>query len=254
MPYPGRQLQLKVICPCGLSVCYPEGDIDVPAGPRQLVDAQVVHIAAVPDVLQPAVQMLELLAQGATPVERIATETGLSIANTSQHLQTLKKARLVTSRKDGKYRYYELANNHVFRAWMELRQLGFSQNAQIDKLIRDFRTDPGTLECITTDDLLLRLRKRQAILLDVRPRQEYEQGHIASARSIPVRDLMDQLDDLPRDLEIVAYCRGPLCAMADDAVRLLRERGYRAGRLETGYPEWHAMGLPVEAGHSLSRN
>lgn len=199
-------------------------------------------------------EMLELLAQGAASVESIAKETGLSIANASQHLQTLKKARLATSRNDGKYRYYELSSDHVFRAWMELRQLGFSQNAQIDKLIQDFRTDPGALECVTTDDLLLRLRKRQAILLDVRPRQEYEQGHIASARSIPVRELMDQLDALPRDREIVAYCRGPLCAMADDAVRLLQERGYRAGRLETGYPEWQAMGLPVEAGQSLSGN
>lgn len=195
-------------------------------------------------------EMLELLAQGAASVESIAAETGLSIANTSQHLQTLKKTRLVTSRKDGKYRYYELASPQVFRAWMELRQLGFSQNAHIDKLIRDFRTEPGNLECVTTGDLLDRLRNRQAILLDVRPRQEYEQGHIASARSIPVRDLMEQLDALPLDHEIVAYCRGPLCAMADDAVRLLQEKGYRAGRLETGYPEWEAMGLPVEAGQS----
>ena len=191
-------------------------------------------------------EMLELLAQGAASVESIAAETGLSVANASQHLQTLKKTRLVASRKDGKYRYYELANTDVFRVWMELRQLGFSQNAHIEKLIRDFRTEPGTLECVTTDDLLQRLRKRQAILLDVRPRQEYEQGHIASARSIPVRELMDQLNALPRDREIVAYCRGPLCAMADDAVQLLKKKGYRASRLEIGYPEWKTIGLPVE--------
>lgn len=191
-------------------------------------------------------EMLELLAQGSASVESVATETGLSIANTSHHLQTLKKARLVISRKDGKYRFYALAGSQVFRAWMELRQLGFSQNAHIVKLIRDFRTEPSSLECVTTGELMERLHKRQAILLDVRPRQEYEQGHIAYARSIPTGELMDKLDELPRDREIVAYCRGPLCAMADDAVRMLQERGYRAGRLETGYPEWEAMGLPVE--------
>lgn len=191
-------------------------------------------------------EIIELLAQGPNPVENIAKNTGLNIANASHHLQTLKKARLVTSRKKGKYSFYSLSSMKVFEAWKAMRELGFSQNAQIEKMLRDFRTSRYTLESVTTAQLLNRLEEGKAVVLDARPREEYEAGHIASAISIPQDELIQKLKKLPKDKEIIAYCRGPLCAMADDAVKVLNEHGYRAVRLDMGYPEWQTKGLPIE--------
>ncbi|MFO8028569.1 MAG: metalloregulator ArsR/SmtB family transcription factor [Cyclonatronaceae bacterium] len=193
-------------------------------------------------------EIIELLAQGPSPVETIAENTGLSIANASQHLQTLKSARLVEMEKRGKYSFYSLQSSGVFELWKTLRDLGFAQNAQIDKLLQDFRKSRHNLESVNSDELLERIEQGVALVLDVRPREEYEAGHIVSALSIPQNELIENLKSLPKNKEIIAYCRGPLCAMADDAIKLLNEYGYRATRLESGYPEWEINGLPTIQG------
>jgi rhodanese-related sulfurtransferase/predicted transcriptional regulator len=190
-------------------------------------------------------EIIELLAQGPSPVETIAKNTDLSIANASQHLQTLKSARLVRSEKKGKYSYYSLSGSGVFELWKSMRDLGFAQNAQIEKLLQDFRKSRHTLESVHMDELLERIKQGKALVLDVRPRGEYEAGHIVSALSIPQNELAEKLKSLPKNKEIIAYCRGPLCAMADDAVSLLRKHGFRATRFDAGYPEWKNEGLPV---------
>ncbi len=183
-------------------------------------------------------EIIDLLAQGPSPVETIAHETGLSMASASHHLQQLKHSRLVSTEKRGKYRYYSLAGRQVFEVWKALRELGFSQNAEIDRLMRDYREAHHNLEPITASELRKRLNKGKVLLIDVRPGEEYKAGHIRSALSIPEHKLNERLKDLPKNKEIVAYCRGPLCTMADRAVALLRQNGYRAVKLDIGYPEW----------------
>lgn len=191
-------------------------------------------------------RIIELLAQAPCSVEYITKQTGLSTANASQHLQTLKVARLVTIEKRGKYNFYALTNKKVFEAWSSLRELGFSQNAEIGRLVQDYRTSRQSLEIVRSDELMNRIEKDEILVIDVRPKEEYEAKHITSAVSVPKRELLEKIKKLPKDKEIVAYCRGPLCAMADDAVHILREKGFNAKRLEFGLPEWEAEGLPVE--------
>lgn len=191
-------------------------------------------------------EVIELLAQGAYSVEYIADHTGLSIASASHHLQILKKARLVKAEKKGKYSYYSLANSQVYEVWKSLRELGFSQNAEIERLIRDFRNDRQSLETVTSDELQKRIENNEVLVVDVRPQEEYEEGHIAKAISIPTDQLADRLSELPKNREIIAYCRGPLCAMADEAVEMLRTYGFRSKRLDEGFPEWMLQDLPVE--------
>ncbi|MEX0685472.1 MAG: metalloregulator ArsR/SmtB family transcription factor [Balneolales bacterium] len=191
-------------------------------------------------------EIIELLAQGPASVEYIADNTETSIANASQHLQTLKSARLVKTEKKGKYSYYSLADIKVYDVWNAMRDLGISQNAEVEKLIQDFRKSRHNLESVTMDQLLERVQGGKALVLDVRPQAEYNDGHISSALSIPYDELLEQLSSLPKNKEIVAYCRGPLCALADDAIKLLNDYGYRAIRLEVGYPEWSAKGFPIE--------
>lgn len=191
-------------------------------------------------------EIIDLLAQGAASVEYIAENVNLSIANASQHLQTLKQARLVKTEKKGKYNYYSLSSPKVFEVWSAMRELGFSQNAEIAKLIKDMHQYKDSLEAISAEELFERISMGHALALDVRPRQEYEEGHISGAVSIPKEELMDKMKLLPEDKEIVAYCRGPLCAMADEAVEALRKKGYKAKKLEEGYPDWKSKGLPSE--------
>jgi len=191
-------------------------------------------------------EIIDLLAQGPCPVEYIASNTGISIANASQHLQTLKTARLVTMEKKGKYSFYSLANSGVYELWQSIRDLGFEQNAQIEKLVQDFRQSRHNLESVNSQQLFERIQEGKVLVLDVRPQREYEAGHIATARSVPHDRLLERLSTLPNNKEIIAYCRGPLCAMADDAVKLLHEHGYRVKRFEEGYPEWEKKGMPVE--------
>ncbi|MEX0646903.1 MAG: metalloregulator ArsR/SmtB family transcription factor [Balneolaceae bacterium] len=190
-------------------------------------------------------EIIDLLAQGPSSVEYVAEQTNLSIASASHHLQLLKKARLTKAQKEGKYNYYSLRSPRVFEVWKSLREFGFSQNAEIERLIRDFRNDRQSLESVSSADLLQRIEKEEVVVIDVRPGQEYREGHITSAISIPKGELANRLKDFPKDKEIIAYCRGPLCAMADEAVELLREHGFQSKRLDEGFPEWLMADLPV---------
>lgn len=190
-------------------------------------------------------EILDLLAQGSFPVEYIAAHTHMPIANASQHLQVLKNSGLATTERDGKYIYYRIQNRQVLETWLSLRMLGFSQNEEINQLLKDYRLRKNQLYIIKTDELLEKMNKKDVILLDVRPKEEYEAGHIENAASKPFKNLKETLNDLPVETDIVAYCRGPLCLMADEAVTLLRSKGYNAYRLEKGYSDWLAENHPV---------
>jgi rhodanese-related sulfurtransferase len=197
-------------------------------------------------------ELLDLLAQGERTVEALAREATLSMANASQHLRILHAARLVESRKEGLYRAYRLADPAVFSLWQALRQVGERQLAEIDRLVDAYMHHPEHLEPLAREDLVRRLAEGDAVLLDVRPALEYRQGHIAGARSIPVDELEARLGELDPQREIVAYCRGPYCVFADEAVALLRERGRQAYRYAEGFPDWAAAGLPVATGEAAS--
>ena len=183
-------------------------------------------------------EIIDLLAQKELSVEEIANQTNMSIANASQHLQTLKVARLVNSVRNGHYINYTLANESVFKVWRALREFGIERNAEIRMVVEDFRKDKGAFESVTLDDLIEREDLRDCIFLDVRPQPEFDSGTIPNAISIPVDELNDRFKELPRDKKIVAFCRGPFCTFADEAIKLLDEKGYKAVRLEEGYPDW----------------
>ncbi len=193
-------------------------------------------------------ELLEVLAQGEHSVEAVARETEMSIANASQHLQVLRAAQLVDVRREGVYIYYRLADEQVFILWQTMRQVGEARIAEIDRIVDTYLHDRNLLQPIGAAELLQRLVEGNIILLDVRPAEEYIAGHLPDAISIPVADLEDRLPELPQDKEIVAYCRGPYCVFADEAVALLRTNGYNAHRLAQGLPDWQALGLPVESG------
>ena len=192
-------------------------------------------------------ELIDLLAQGERTVEELARETAMSVANTSSHLQTLLAAQLVTARRAGPYAHYRLADDAVFRAWQAVRDLGELRLAEVDRLVSAYLEDRGQLEAVSAPSLLERMRAGSAVLLDVRPAREFAAGHITGARSIPMEELEARLDELPVESEVVAYCRGPFCVFSDEAVALLRERGRDARRLDLGYPDWRAAGLPVES-------
>jgi rhodanese-related sulfurtransferase/biotin operon repressor len=192
-------------------------------------------------------ELLEVLAQGEHSVETLAQETGMSVANASQHLQVLRAAHLVEVRREGVSMYYRLADEDVFRMWQAVRTVGETQLAEIDRVVQTFLLDRTQLQPIGAHEVLRRLSDDQIVLLDVRPVEEYEASHLPQARSIPVTELEARLAELPVDKEIVAYCRGPYCVFADEAVALLRARGYQAHRLAEGLPDWRALGLPIEA-------
>jgi rhodanese-related sulfurtransferase len=191
-------------------------------------------------------ELLDLLSQGERSVEALAQEAHLSLANTSAHLQVLRRARLVAAEKRGLHVVYRLASLGVYELWRSLRDVGAVQLAEVDRLVQTYLTDRETLAAISKEDLIHRIVEGTVVVLDVRPVVEYEQGHVAGARSIPIDELERRLTELPLDQEIVAYCRGPYCVFSDEAVTLLVERGYRAGRLTEGLPEWRAAGYPVE--------
>jgi rhodanese-related sulfurtransferase len=193
-------------------------------------------------------ELLEVLAQGEHSVEALARETGMPVANASQHLQVLRAAQLVDVRREGVYIYYRLADEQVFTLWQAMRQVGEARIAEIDRIVNTYLHDRNQLQPIGAAELLQRLVEDNIILLDVRPAEEYVAGHLPDALSIPVAELEARLSELPQDREIVAYCRGPYCVFADEAVTLLRTNGYSARRLEQGLPDWRALGLPVESG------
>jgi len=193
-------------------------------------------------------EMLELLAQGERTVESLATELGLSLANTSQHLQVLRQAALIEGRKDGLFVHYRLADPGVFEVSRALRTVAERRLADLERLVREQFGDRLDAEPVKMEDLLRRARSPQMVILDTRPAGEYAAGHIAGAISVPVDDLQKRLQRFPKNKEYVAYCRGPYCVYADRAVELLRAHGRRARRLLEGFPEWRAAGFPIEIG------
>ena len=195
-------------------------------------------------------EIIDVLAQGERSVEEIAQEIDQSVANTSQHLQQLLRAGLVRTRRDGNRVNYQLAGPHVAELWALLRDVAAEHHAEIERLAAAYLGDRSQLETVSRAELRRRLGRKNVMVLDVRPTREYEAGHVAGARSVPIDELARRIRDLPKDTEIVAYCRGPYCVYADDAVRTLRRRGRKAVRLEDGYPEWARAGLPTAAGAS----
>jgi rhodanese-related sulfurtransferase len=193
-------------------------------------------------------ELLDLLAQGERTVEELADEASLPVANVSQHLQVLRAAQLVDVRRQGLYAHYRLADQQVFQVWQALRELGDLQLAEVSQLARNFLQDRSAFQSITAPELLQRLEAGDVLVLDVRPEIEYRAGHIAGARSIPIDELASRLEELPQGQEIIAYCRGPYCVFADEAVTLLLQHGYDARRLVEGLPDWQALDLPVTAG------
>ncbi len=191
-------------------------------------------------------ELLELLAQGERSVEALATVAGLSIANTSRHLQQLRLAGLVVSRKEGLYVFYRVAGNDVIDLLSSLRRTGERHIGEVNRVIAGYFNERDTLEPVSRDELLERNKKGLVTVLDVRPAEEYEFGHIPGAINVPIEDIEKCIKDIPAGQEVIAYCRGPYCVLAFEAVAKLREKGFGARRLEDGYPEWKAAGLPVE--------
>jgi len=193
-------------------------------------------------------EIVDLLAQGERSVEEIAGEIEQSIANTSQHLQQLLRAGLVSTRRDGTRVYYSMASPRVGELWAAVRDVAAEHLAELDRLALAYLGDRSKLETVTRKELAKRLCRGDVVVLDVRPGPEYRHGHISGAVSLPIDELQRRLREVPKDMEVVAYCRGAYCVYADDAVRKLRRRGYRAARLQDGFPEWERAGLPVAVG------
>jgi rhodanese-related sulfurtransferase len=191
-------------------------------------------------------EMVDLLAQGERSVDEIAHGIDQSVANTSQHLQVLARAGLVRSRREGTRVIYRLASDRVGELWAGVRDVAVHHVAEVGVFADDYLGERDEVEQLSAEELARRLARDQVVVLDVRPELEYRAGHIVGARSAPLTELPSLIPDMPRRREIVAYCRGPYCVYADDAVRLLRARGLKALRLEVGFPEWRRAGLPVE--------
>jgi rhodanese-related sulfurtransferase/DNA-binding transcriptional ArsR family regulator len=192
-------------------------------------------------------EFLELLAQGERSVDELATLTGASVANTSQHLQKLRQAGLIVGHKEGQYVHYRLTGDEVVRLLGALGQVGETYLAEVERIVRLYLTHKDDLEPVPAKELLDRARKGLVTVLDVRPSEEFAAGHLPGAINIPIHELEKRLGELPKRKEVVAYCRGPYCLMSYDAVHLLRTRGLKARRLENGLPEWRLAGLPIES-------
>ena len=192
-------------------------------------------------------ELLDLLCQGPRSVEALALQAGISLANASQHLQVLRGARLVDAEKKGLRVEYRLASEDVCEFFLTLRGLAETRLAEIDQVSREYFESRGDMEAVEGEELLRRVRDGEVTVLDVRPPEEYRAGHIPGALSIPVSELKARLRELPRAREIVAYCRGPYCVMALEAVQLLRAKGFEAHRMEQGVVDWRARGWPVES-------
>jgi rhodanese-related sulfurtransferase/predicted transcriptional regulator len=193
------------------------------------------------------VELLDLLCQGERSVEALARASGMTVTNTSQHLQVLRAAALVEARKEGTKVIYRLAGEDVCRFFLALGELARARLAEVDQLVRRY-VDGDTFEPLTRRELLERVERGDTFVLDVRPAAEYAAGHIAGAVSIPLDELQARLGELPENTEIVAYCRGPYCLLAANALALLNGHGFSARRLEDGLPEWRLAGLPIATG------
>lgn len=190
--------------------------------------------------------LLDLLCQGEKTVETLCEQTGLGLKNTSAQLKELKTARLVEARKDGKYVFYRLADESVAEFWISLRSLAQRRLEEVRELTDAYFSGSQTFSAVDRKSLLSRAKKGDVILLDVRPREEFEAGHLPAAASIPISELKKRIGELDREKEIVAYCRGPYCVWADEAVEVLNKQGFEASRLSDGVAEWRLSGLPIE--------
>jgi len=215
---------------------------------RQFKDSIYEHFARVGKAVSAPkrLELLDLLCQSPRTVEALAHEAGLSVANASQHLQVLRAARLVEAEKHGIYVEYRVADDQVCRFLHSLRELAEARLAEIEQVTRAYLSERGAMEPVQSDELLRRVRDGEVTVLDVRPAEEYRAGHIPGALSVPVSELKKRLAELPKDREVVAYCRGPYCVMAIDAVELLRKKGFIAHRLEQGVVDWRARGWRIE--------
>ncbi len=194
------------------------------------------------------IELLDLLCQGERSVEVLARSAGIGITNASQHLQGLRAARLVEARKERTKVYYRLADDRVCQFLLDLRDLARARLAEVEQAARDYFEARDELKPVTREELLAKLQRGEVVVIDVRPPEEYGAGHIPGAISMPRAGLEGRLGELPREAEIVAYCRGPYCVLAPQALEVLRGRGFRARRLENGFPEWRLAGYPVTAG------
>ena len=215
---------------------------------RQFKDALFGQFARVGGALANGhrIELLDVLAQAERSVEELATEAALTVANASQHLQVLRRAGLVETRREGTRVLYRLAGSEVFALWQARRATGEARLAEIDRVVDTYLSDRAGMEEVGPDELRRRLEAGEVTLIDVRPLVESRSGRIAGALPIPIDQLPDRLGELPPGKPVVAYCRGPYCVYADEAVRLLTERGFHAARLTSGFPDWRAAGLPVE--------
>ncbi len=193
-------------------------------------------------------ELLEQLAQGERSVEVLADRTGLSIANASQHLQHVRRAGLVTSRRDGKFVYYRLTDDAVLDVLAALRRIAERNVAEVERVVRSYFDERDSLEPVSRRELADRLKNGLVTVLDLRPKDEFALGHVPGALNIPLRELEARLGEMDPRQEIVAYCRGPYCVLSYEAVAQLRARGFNARRLEDGLPEWRAAGLPMATG------
>ena len=198
-------------------------------------------------------EIVELLAQGERSVEALAELTGLSVANTSQHLQQLRRVGLVATRKDGLRVHYRLADPAVFELLAAMQRIAQRQYAEVERMVRTYLTAKDDLEPVSRAELLERAARGEVTILDVRPPEEFAAGHLPGALNVPLAELEARRKKLPRGREIVAYCRGPYCVLAFEAVARLRAAGQAARRLEDGFPEWKSSGLPVETGEPAAR-
>jgi rhodanese-related sulfurtransferase len=194
------------------------------------------------------IELLDVLCQGERSVEVLADAAAMSVVNASAHLRVLREARLVATRREATRVFYRLADDAVCDFFFSLRDLAGDRYAEVDRIVRDFFDARDELEPVNRDELLSRAAHGSIIVLDVRPNEEYEAGHIPGAVSVPLADLQGRMATLPVGAEIVAYCRGPYCVLAPQAVELLRKQGFKARRLEDGFPEWRRAGLPVATG------
>ncbi len=191
-------------------------------------------------------EIIDILLQGEKDVETLTKQISASFANTSRHLQILKNARLVESRREGVRIYYRISDEKVFNCWKGLQLLAESRVAEIREMLKNFLEERKAIKTINKDELWSRVQSNDVVIIDVRPVEEFINGHIPGAISIPLAELKDRLNEIPNDREIVAYCRGPYCVLSPEAIKILKDEGYEALRLEESLPEWKSAGLPVE--------
>mgnify|MGYP003452619831 FL=1 len=222
---------------------------------RAFKDTVYQHFARLGKAVASAkrLELLDILCQGPRTVEVLAQQAEISLANASQHLQILRAARLVDAEKQGLYVEYRLADDEVLRFFLALRELATQRLSEIETVTREYFEQRSAMESIGSEELLRRIRAGEVVVLDVRPVEEYQAGHLPEAISIPLKELRNRFGELPRGRTVVAYCRGPYCVMSLEAVEILRDAGRKAQRLEEGVPEWVARGLPLASGPGGSR-